>query len=258
MATLQGQMISTTMKQVSIGSSVIRGVDAQGKIYRIWKDGTTWTQTGIPGELAQISVAADNTIWGVGMNGSIYRHTGDMSIGNGWAHVPGELQQVSVGSNSQVWGVTQGQTIYRYTGIGNGWEEIPGQLCSVDVPPDGDVWGVGLKKDCLYRYDSDGDPATAWTQFPRNMGSNYFGPRDFIQVTKTVAPDCLFALTSYGTILQYKWTSGSLDANPWHSCDFPPATCFSAVAYGDGVRVLVVLVDMQGRTFFYCVIPFSD
>ena len=114
----------------------------------------TWAT--VPGELVQISAAADGTIFGITGEQSVWQW--DAGVSN-WKQIPGSLTQVTAGSASNVWGISADGTIFKYSGNGN-WAMVTGKFMSVSAAADGTVAGVS----------STGQPqkwnGSAWTALP--------------------------------------------------------------------------------------------
>jgi hypothetical protein len=89
----------------------------------------------VAGNLSQIRVGADGTVWGINSSQNIFRFDG-----NQFGNVPGQLTQISVGNSAHVWGLTQQQTIFRFDG--NQFNKVDGQLTQISVGADGSVWGI--------------------------------------------------------------------------------------------------------------------
>jgi virginiamycin B lyase len=123
------------------------GINAFNQTY-VYNNGG-WVN--IPGSLAQISVGADGTAWGVNAQQQIYQYD---STSNSWANVPGSLSQISVGNAANVWGVNAEQQVYRYDASIPGWDLIAGaSLTQIAVAFDGTVWGVNAEGS-LYQWSS--------------------------------------------------------------------------------------------------------
>ena len=151
---------SDTEYAIGSGSAIVKGFDNA-----LWfNEGNAIGRFGafaferfeqVPGELTQLSVGSDGTVWGVNSAQQIY--TFDYSNG-GWTHIPGELTQISVGSNSAVWGINAMGHIYQWTGTT--WEKAPGSLAQIAVGADGDVWGLNGASE-IYHYEPSGQ---TWAQ----------------------------------------------------------------------------------------------
>jgi virginiamycin B lyase len=108
----------------------------------------------IPGNLSQISVGADGTVWGVNAGDQIYTWDAQTSS---WVNIPGSLAQIAVGSSSAVWGLNAQGQIYRWNG--SGWVEPPvqlvpfgtklGTLAQIAVGADGQVWAIDKRAHSL-------------------------------------------------------------------------------------------------------------
>lgn len=55
----------------------------------------------VAGSLVNVSIANDNTVWGVNRPDGVFRWLG----GDNWVQMPGALVQISVGSEREIWGV---------------------------------------------------------------------------------------------------------------------------------------------------------
>jgi len=90
-----------------------------------------------PGQLTQLSVGSDGTVWGINSAQQIYAY--DISS-QAWTPIPGFLSRIAVGSSSAAWGINSSGAIYRWTG--SEWVNVPGSLAQIAVGGDGDVWGL--------------------------------------------------------------------------------------------------------------------
>jgi virginiamycin B lyase len=132
-------------------SSNIWGVNPSGQI---WQWGMpyisplSWSY--VPGELAQLSVASDGTVWGINAQQQIYRFD---PASQSWVNVPGSLVQISVGSATDIWGVNYVGQVYTWD-FAKGWANVPGSLQQVKAAFDGAVWGVDAAGG-LYQWNSN-------------------------------------------------------------------------------------------------------
>jgi virginiamycin B lyase len=110
---------------------------------------STWLQ--VQGNLANVSCAADGTVWGVSSHDKIYRYTGST-----WVQIPGTMKSVSVGSATNVWALdgSDQDNIHKYTG--SGWQKVSGNLADISVAADGTVWGVNSQDAVFYLSQSSG------------------------------------------------------------------------------------------------------
>jgi hypothetical protein len=124
---------------------------------------STWLR--IPGELTDVSAAADGTVWGVKWDGKIYKY---VDKDKGWIHIDGNLidgglidgglSRISVGSSKMVWGVDRYGQIYKYgdkdKDKDKGWIPIAGPtLTEIGVAADGSAWGVNSYGDIYMHVD---------------------------------------------------------------------------------------------------------
>lgn len=93
----------------------------------------------VPGVLAQVSVGADGTVWGINGIGQIYQYDAKLQS---WTLMPGYLTQIVVGNNGNVWGIGGAQDIYQFDSSIQNWIREPGALAQIAVGADGDVWGL--------------------------------------------------------------------------------------------------------------------
>jgi len=128
--------VTGNIKYVAVGSATdVWGLNTASKAGRIVND--QFQQVGDV-TFANLSVGSDGTVWGVNVNGNIYKYDGTTFIA-----VKGTLHQISVGSANAVWGVQTNGMVWRYTANGDiPFERIPGELTQVSVGGDGAVWGV--------------------------------------------------------------------------------------------------------------------
>lgn len=126
--------------------------DAAGAPHRIPLSGIGQVASAaqIAGELRQISVGADGSLWGVNANGAIYSYDADTA---NWFQAPGTLAHVSVGSSQFVWGLNSAGQIYRWNWLARSWDSIPGNLAQISVGADGEVWGLNAQG-LIYRFDT--------------------------------------------------------------------------------------------------------
>jgi hypothetical protein len=96
----------------------------------------------VPGSLAQISVGADGSVWGV--NGSQQIFTYNTSTAS-WTQIPGALTYVAVGNANAVWGINAQQQIFHWDVGHASWVNVPGSLSEIAVGADGDVWGINYQ-----------------------------------------------------------------------------------------------------------------
>ncbi len=134
----------------SVGQSSqdsVWGLAGLKKGFSRWKGGQDWfaqSDTG-DGELNQVDVAADGTVWAVGRGYSIYHLQGDK-----WVRIEGRLDQITVGSAGEVWGTDSKGVVWRREN--NAWKQMPGKLTWVDAGSDGSVWGVSRNNE-VYRWE---------------------------------------------------------------------------------------------------------
>ncbi len=93
----------------------------------------------VPGNLTNISVGSDGTVWGIGNLGQIWMYNPQSQT---WLEAPGQLTQIAVGASGFVWGLNSAGNIYRYDPGTQNWDLIPGNLAKIAVGHDGDVWGI--------------------------------------------------------------------------------------------------------------------
>ena len=130
-------------------SVVLRGSVAVGIVMVSGPASLPWSS--VTGALKQVSVAADQSIWGVNASNAVFRRDG-----GAWKRMPGALVQVSVGHAALVWGVNAAASVFRWNGTA--WDLMPGKLKHVSVAADGTVWGVNAA-DKIFRWNGTGwDP----------------------------------------------------------------------------------------------------
>ena len=93
----------------------------------------------VPGQLTQMSVAADGTIVGLNSAGGIFTYNAQQQA---FAQLPGRLQQIAAGSATAIWGINAQQQIFEWNASAQSWTLIPGALAQIAVGADGDVWGL--------------------------------------------------------------------------------------------------------------------
>ncbi|MBF0235251.1 MAG: right-handed parallel beta-helix repeat-containing protein [Desulfamplus sp.] len=150
--------ILTEVKDQSVQVYWLIMLSNQGQFDAIdWQDGAyelgwhnfyislpDWTL--FDGELKQVSVGADGSVWGVKEDSQILRR--DVSS-DSWVVVDGELNQISVGSAEQIWGVHETGMVFKWET--DHWIQINGELKQVSVGADGSVWGVKEDSQILRR-----------------------------------------------------------------------------------------------------------
>ncbi|HTU48323.1 MAG TPA: tectonin domain-containing protein [Bryobacteraceae bacterium] len=136
------------LHQIAVGADgTVWGLNSAGEIFTYNTQTQTWTNA--PGTLAQIAVGSSNAVWGLNQAGLIFRWD---AAKQGWDWIPGALHQIAVGADGDVWGVNAQEQIYRFNAQTQGWTEIPGSLTQIAVGFDGAVWGVNAN-DSTYRYN---------------------------------------------------------------------------------------------------------
>src|SRR5436189_173898 len=75
----------------------------------------------VRGTLAQSSVAADGTVYGIQASGSVWRFNG-----RSWDSIPGTLSLVAVAKAGDVWGLQATGSVWRGNGQGQ-WQNVPGE-----------------------------------------------------------------------------------------------------------------------------------
>lgn len=123
--------------------------------------GNALSLTQVPGALAQISVGADGSVWGLNSGGQIFNY----SANQGWVYIPGTLAHITAGSASAVWGLNASQLIFSWASSSVTWDYIPGTLTQIAIGSDGDVWGLNASQS-VYHYDSVNQK---WQQIPGTL-----------------------------------------------------------------------------------------
>jgi tectonin-like protein len=218
------------LKQVSVaGDGTVWGVNAVDDIFR-WT-GSAWQQ--VPGKLAQISVGSAQQVWGVNAAANIYRWTG-----NAWQQVPGGLRHVAVGADGTVWGVDPAGNIFRWTG--SAWQQVPGQLTQIAVGSAQQVWGVNAAGN-IFRW-----MGSAWQQVPGGLKQVAVAAPAAATASTTTSPVILsqpVTITNTQPItgdLQVKPSTGTSVVSPvrlWMPSMVPPGggTLLCSQAIGMGV-----------------------
>src|SRR5579875_3716270 len=153
----------------------------------------------VGGELTQVSIGADGTIFGINQGEQTYTYNLATST---WTNVPGSLTSISVGNATNVWGLNYAHQIYRYNSSNNSWTNVPGELNQISVGADGDVWGLNYQNN-IYHYNAS---AQSWTQIG--------GQLTFISVGSAGA---VYGMNDYGSIYWYNpglggfsWLTGTV------------------------------------------------
>src|ERR1700728_766532 len=96
-----------SMTRISVGSAaVVWGINSGGGVWQ-WEEVTpNWSPVG--GELNQIAVNANPSIFGINLYGQTYMYL------EGWVNIPGTLAQLSLGADGTVWGINAQEQIYSY------------------------------------------------------------------------------------------------------------------------------------------------
>ncbi len=176
-------------------------VDSQDVISRY---ASQWGVVG--GLLVNVSVAQDNTVWGVSRPGEVWRWNG-----SGWDKMPGILTQISVGSATEIWGVNANNEIYRWNVAANNWDRVGGVARYVSVAADGAVWVLGT-----------GDDIYLWT------GYNWQVFNCKVHQISAGASQNVWGVDATNRVLRYSTLDGS---QRW---DFMPGSLKQVSAAADG------------------------
>lgn len=107
------------LKQVSLASDqTVYGLDTSGAVWRYNFNASTWITVAAPVAFISISCAASNNICAVGTDTLCYQNTG-----SGWAKIPNSSggTQISVALDGTIWALRSNGAIWQYTGNGN-WD----------------------------------------------------------------------------------------------------------------------------------------
>ena len=124
------------LADVSVGADgSIWGLNGAQQIYMYNAAAQTWTP--IPGLLTQIAAGSSTAVWGLNSAGQIYKWNG-----SAWVNIPGTLARIAVGADGEVWGLNTIGQIFHYVAAANTWIQIPGALNQISVGSAGAVYGV--------------------------------------------------------------------------------------------------------------------
>jgi len=156
------------LAQISVGSAGrVWGVDADGGIWQMGQPPANVLNpanlfSNVAGELNQIAVSANVSIFGINLYGQTYMLGQPLPNVNGFVNIPGTLAQLSLGVDGTVWGVNAQQQIYSYDSNTQSWVNIPGSLVQISVGNANNIWGVNYLEH-VYRYDA---AAQQWVIIP--------------------------------------------------------------------------------------------
>jgi len=137
-----------SLAQISVGADgSVWGINSADQIY--WFNPSTQNWQQIPGELTQIAVGASGYVWGINALGEIYRY--DPNTQN-WDLIPGNLSKIAVGSDGDVWGINSAQQVYHFNPAIQNWDQIGGSLEQIAVGSDSAVWGINSAQQ-IYRFN---------------------------------------------------------------------------------------------------------
>jgi hypothetical protein len=129
--------VQGNLQQISVGSDgTVWGINSGGLIYRYNSQTQSWT--GVSGFLTQIAVGGDGSVWGLN-SGHIYRFD---RTAQDWIPVSGSLAKIAVGGDGDVWGLNSAEVIYHWNAAAQSWAQIPGTLSQIAVGFNGAVWGI--------------------------------------------------------------------------------------------------------------------
>lgn len=147
---LNWKRIDGQLKQISVGSDgTVWGVNSSNRVFKRGRGG--WKQ--LRGRIKQLDVGSRKHIWGVGTDDRVYRWNG-----RSWKEKSGRLMQVSVGADATVWGVNSSHNVYRWNG--RSWAKVRGGLKQISVGNKDNIWGVNRSNN-IYRWDG-----RRWIEMP--------------------------------------------------------------------------------------------
>jgi len=160
------QKTNGLLKQLSVSSRTVWGVNSGGRIYYSRFKAPTVIWILVPGALVQISASENGNVYGVNRAGHIFQSYKFLSFRGtsyGWRRIPGFLVQISSGP-SGVWGVNKDDMIFYLDGtygdkniVSNSWIKIDGRLKWIKSGP-GYVYGVNKANQAWIRYTSASNP----------------------------------------------------------------------------------------------------
>jgi hypothetical protein len=127
------------------GRGVALDVDPQGNAWVVAADQTIWRWDvpangflPVTGQLQDIAIGADGTVWGLDALGRSWKHV----LGD-WSHMGGNGQRIAVDAHGQAWLTAADGSVKRFDDAAGGFLAVatPG-FQEVAVAPDGTIFGV--------------------------------------------------------------------------------------------------------------------
>jgi virginiamycin B lyase len=161
-ATLGFVQVPGELAQITVGGQAsVWGLTSGGQIYHYNTATQAWTPIG--GILAQIEAAPDGAVWGITAAHQVFTYNAQTQS---WNQVPGSLTQIAVGSAGMVWGINgTTQQVFRYNPGTQGFDFIPGALAQIAVASDGSVWGLNAAQQ-IFTFNAY---TQSWNQVPGSL-----------------------------------------------------------------------------------------
>lgn len=142
----------------------IYGIGLDGIVYRF--DGSQWAGISSP-DTVSIGASADGTIVVVNQSKEIWlKPTDDLQLN--WRRVPGTAQKVVPMNGRSLWAVGVDNNAYRSDGV-TGWAYVGNAVSDIAASSDGSVIVTNRVTNALWRKLGD-DTVEAWTMIPNSAG----------------------------------------------------------------------------------------
>jgi hypothetical protein len=104
----------------------------------------------MPGELAQVALGFEGTLWGLTKDGDVRRWNPEVGT---WQGMPGNLVCITCPTAAHVYGVNHNGSVFHWNG--REWDLLSGQLAWIAAASDGTVVGCA-PDDRVWRYNGSG------------------------------------------------------------------------------------------------------
>lgn len=128
--------------RIAVESNGTPWVINNDQIYRL--RGRTWQS--MPGKAIAIG-AGGNTVWSIGMSGTIYKWNEDTFT---WENFGGKASEIAVDHTGTPWVVNDRQ-VYRLRG--RTWQNMPGKVLDIGAGG-GTIWSIG-ESEAVFKWDED-------------------------------------------------------------------------------------------------------
>ena len=103
----------------------------------------------VPGELGQITVGSQGSVWGLSSGGQIYHYN---PATQAWVPIGGILAQIVAAPDGAVWGLNSAHQVFIFNANTHSWNQVPGAfLTQIAVGSAGVVWGINAQQ--VFRYN---------------------------------------------------------------------------------------------------------